>query len=291
MDQQNQMCRRDLFKAGAVGALLAGLGGAQVLAAPKKKKSDIGIALQLYSVRGDCAKDFDKALDQVAKMGFDAVEFAGYHSYANDAEGLRKRLDSLGLKVAATHIGTKTLTGNTLAKTIDFHQTIGCKYLCVPGDGRFWDPTGSIELAAIFNEADKKLRPLGMACGYHNHKNEFKKEGNKTYWDLFAERTSDNVVLQQDVGWTVAAGLNPASYVWKYPGRSQVIHCKPTVVGEGIPILGQDSVPWTHVFEACEAVGGTEWYTIEQERYLPDTSPMDCSRLSLAGMKAILNFA
>jgi sugar phosphate isomerase/epimerase len=289
MDQQNQMGRRDLFKAGAVGALLAGLGGAHALAAPKKK-SDIGIALQLYSVRGDCAKDFDKALEQVAKIGFDAVEFAGYHSYANDAKGLRKRLDSLGLKAAATHIGTGTLTGDALAKTIDFHQTIGCKYLVVPGDGRFWDPTGSKELAAIFNAADKTLRPLGMACGYHNHKNEFKKDGNKRYWDLFAERTSDNVVLQQDVGWTVAAGLNPASYIWKYPGRSQVIHCKPTVVGEGIPILGQDSVPWTHVFEACEAVGGTEWYTIEQERYLPDTSPMDCSRLSLAGMKAILNF-
>lgn len=290
MDQQKHMCRRELFKAGAVGAVLAGLGGTQALARPKKK-SDIGIALQLYSVRGDCAKDFDKTLEAVAKMGFDAVEFAGYHSYANDPEGLRKRLDSLGLKAAATHIGTKNLTGDILPKTIDFHQTIGCKYLIVPGDGRFWNPQGSKELAAIFNAADAKLRPLGMACGYHNHKNEFKKEGNKTYWDLFAERTSDNVVLQQDVGWTVAAKLNPAAYIWKYPGRSQVIHCKPTVVGEGIPIVGQDSVPWTQVFEACQAVGKTEWYTIEQERYLPGKSPLDCVHLSLAAMKAIINFA
>ncbi len=47
MDQQNHMCRRDLFKAGAVGAVLAGLGGTHALAAPKKKKSNIGIALQL----------------------------------------------------------------------------------------------------------------------------------------------------------------------------------------------------------------------------------------------------
>jgi len=291
MNQQD-MCRRDLFKAGAVGALLTSLSGTQAMAKSKKARPDVGIAVQLYSVRNDCAKNFDKALEQVAKMGFDAVEFAGYHAYANDAKGLSKRLDSLGLKAAATHIGTGTLEGDALAKTIEFHQTIGCKYLIVPGDGRFWDPEGSKELAAIFNEADRILQPLGMACGYHNHTNEFKKEGNKTYWDLFAERTSDNVVLQQDVGWTVHAGLSPASYIWKYPGRSRVIHCKPTVVGgKGIPILGQDSVPWVSVFDACDAVGGTEWYTIEQERYLPGVSPMECLYLSLAGMKAILNFA
>jgi sugar phosphate isomerase/epimerase len=291
MDQQNHMCRRELLMAGAAGALLAGFRSAPVQAASQSasRNKKPGIAVQLYSVRGDCAKDFDKALAQVAKMGFDAVEFAGYHTYSNNPEGLRKRLDELGLKVAATHIGTGTIEGDALAKTIDFHQTIGCKYLCVPGDGRFWDPQGSKELAAIFNKADEKLQPLGMACGYHNHKNEFKKDGNKTYWDLFAERTSRGVILQQDVGWTVAAGQDPAALIRKYPGRSKVIHCKPTVVGEGTPILGQDSVPWVSVFKACETVGGTEWYTLEQERYLPDVSPMECTYLSLAGLKAILN--
>ena len=57
---------------------------------------------------------------------------------------------------------------------------------------------------------------------------------------------------------------------------------------QGRPIIGEDSVKWAEIFQACEDVGGTEWYTIEQERYLPDTSPMDCVKLSLAGMKAIL---
>jgi len=292
MDQQNHLCRRELFKAGAAGALLVGLGGAhaqaQARSRPRKKKP--GIAVQLYSVRNDCAKDFDKALAQVAKMGFDAVEFAGYHTYSNNAAGLRKRLDALGLKVAATHIGTGTLEGDTLAKTIDFHKTIGCKYLCVPGDGRFSDPKGSKELAAIFNKADEKLQAVGLACGYHNHTHEFKKDGDKTFWELFAERTSKNVVLQQDVGWSTTAGQDAAALIRKYPGRSQVIHCKPAVVGgQGKPILGQDSVPWVKIFKACESVGGTEWYTLEQEQYLPDTSPMVCTHLSLAGLKAILN--
>ena len=76
----------------------------------------------------------------------------------------------------------------------------------------------------------------------------------------------------------------------KYPGRSKVIHCKPSMVkgDEGRAILGEDSVKWVPVFEACRDVGGTEWLTIEQERYPDGKSPMECCELSLAGMKKIL---
>ena len=116
-------------------------------------------------------------------MGFKAVEFAGYHSYSNNPEGLRKKLDELGLKVAATHIGTGTLSGDNLKKTIDFHKVIGCKYLLVPGDRRFWDPDGSKELAEIFNKAAEELKKVDMATGYHNHTHEFEKDGDKTYWE------------------------------------------------------------------------------------------------------------
>ena len=47
---------------------------------------------------------------------------------------------------------------------------------------------------------------------------EFKKDGDKTFWDLFAERTTKDVILQQDCGWTFAAGFDPVEYVKKYPG-------------------------------------------------------------------------
>ena len=82
------------------------------------------------------------------------------------------------------------LRGDELKKTIDFHQTIGCKFLIVPGDGDFTDPEKSKALAETFNKTAEVLKPLGMACGYHNHTNEFKKDGDNTYWDLFAERTA-----------------------------------------------------------------------------------------------------
>lgn len=248
------------------------------------------ISVQLYSVRGDCAKDFDAALAQIAKMGFAGVEFAGYHKYGGKAKELRAKLDDLKLVAAATHIGTSNFRGDALKKTSEFHQIIGCKYLIVPGDGDFTHPEKSKALAETFNQATETLKPLGMFCGYHNHTAEFKKEGDKTYWDLFAERTSKDVVLQQDCGWSAAAGLNPAELVRRHPGRTKTTHFKPTVVKNELgkkAILGQDSVDWAAVLKACREVGGTEWVSVEQENYPDGKSPMECTELSLAGLKKI----
>jgi sugar phosphate isomerase/epimerase len=259
---------------------------------PRQAAATLPIAVQLYSVRDDCARNFDAALEQVAAMGFQGVEFAGYYNYANRAADLRKKLDALKLKAAGTHIGLETLQGDALQKTIDFHQGIGCRFLVVPGNAAFTDPEKSKALADTFNTIADTLKPLGMACGYHNHVNEFRqKDGDTTYWDLFAERTTRDVILQQDCGWTMAAGFDPVAYIKKYPGRTRTTHFKPTV-REGDAgkkaILGQDSVDWPAVYAACRSVGGTEWIVLEQETYPDGKTPMVCTQESLAGLRAIV---
>jgi sugar phosphate isomerase/epimerase len=283
------LTRRQFVKASVMAstALSLPLGGwAQTGGAASSPR----ISVQLYSVRGDCAKDFDAALARVAKMGFAGVEFAGYHTYAEKPKELRKRLDDLGLIAAATHIGTGNFRGETLKKAIEFHQAIGCRFLIVPGDGDFTHPEKSKALAETFNRTAETLKPLNMYCGYHNHKHEFDKDGEKTYWDLFAERTNKDVVLQQDCGWSADAGYNPVELIKRYPGRTKVTHFKPTVIGgdkSKKAILGQDSVDWAAVLKACREIGGTEWVTLEQEAYPDGKSPMECTELSLAGLKKI----
>jgi len=252
---------------------------------------NIPVSIQLYSVRNDCAKDFDATLSALAKLGFEAVEFAGYHKYSGKPKELRAKLDELGLKVAATHIGTGTLRGDSLNQSIEFHQQIGCKYLIVPNDGDFTSPEKSKGLAEFFNETASKLKPHGMACGYHNHKGEFAKAGDSNYWELFADRTSKDVVLQVDCGWAAAAGQDCADLMKRHPGRMKVVHIKPTVFGDSAgkkAIFGQDSVNWGPVLTACREVGGTEWLTLEQEVYPDGKSPMECTALSLAAFKKAL---
>jgi len=273
---------------GMAGSAPLALAFARHVSARSAARPRIGV--QLYSVRDDCARDFDRALDQVAAMGVEGVEFAGYYTYADRAADLAKRLKTLGLAAEGTHLHMNDLQGDALERTIEFLKAINCRFVIVPGDAAFTDPDKSKALADTFNRLAERFKPLGMACGFHNHTGEFKKDGEKTYWDLFAERTSQDVVLQQDCGWTFAAGFDPAAYVRKYPGRTKTTHFKAMVrQGDGRKaILGQDSVDWTAVYDACVSVGGTEWIVLEQEVYPDNRPPMDCTRDSLAGLRKIV---
>src|SRR6266481_1593259 len=106
--------RRAFLKTSAVtaGATAATLGLLAEAGAADENK--IPFALQLYSVRNECAKDLVGTVTAVSKMGYKAVEFAGYHG--RDARMLRKLLDDTGLKCCGTHIGLETLLGDNLAK-------------------------------------------------------------------------------------------------------------------------------------------------------------------------------
>jgi sugar phosphate isomerase/epimerase len=52
--------------------------------------------------------------------------------------------------------------------------------------------------------------------------------------------------------------------------------------------LGQDSVDWVSVLAGCRDFGGTEWITVEQEAYPDGKSSMECSGISLAGLRKIM---
>jgi sugar phosphate isomerase/epimerase len=282
--------RRSFIQLGA-SALSAAFVTGPALAARKPRK--IPIALQLWSVRDDLAKDFDGTLKAIADMGFEGVEFAGYHSYKDDAQGLRKKLDALKLKAAGTHIGTNAYATDALAKTVEFHKTIGCRFLIAPGDKRFTDPQKSVEYAKALSDGAAALKPHGLFCGHHNHTGEFEKAPDgKTYWDLFAERTSKDVILQQDFGWTTVAGLDPVALVKRYPGRTRTGHFKAKLPKNAAPdrkpFIGEDTIDWKALIEACDTVGGTEWFVVEQEDYPDGMAPLACVKRSYDGLRKIL---
>ena len=158
-----EITRRDALKLTAAGAVVL-VGGSNMVYAEKAAKAAAKpakkprIALQLYSVRGSCGKGFDKVLERVAKMGYQGVEFAGYHKYGKDPKGLKKRLDDVGLIAAGTHVGANTFIGPNVNKCIDFHKAIGCKYIICPGDGRFCHKEKSKAFAESFNKAAEVLK-------------------------------------------------------------------------------------------------------------------------------------
>jgi len=273
--------RREMLKWGAGAAAFCALKGT-LLGAEASRGKKIPIGLQLYSVRGDAAKDLPGVLKAVAAMGYQGVEFAGYYGY--DAKQLRKLLDENGLKCCGTHARWNTLLGDALKETIEFNQTLGNKYLIAPSLPR--ERTGSIdalkETARIFEELAERAKPHGMHVGYHAHGGDFRRIDGTTPWDVIFGNTSTQVVMQLDLGNCIGGGGDPVAILKKYPGRSLTIHLKEHG-GPAGAVIGEGEVPWKEVFELCETTGKTEWYIVEQERYA--TTPLDSVKRCLENLR------
>jgi sugar phosphate isomerase/epimerase len=104
-----------------------------------------------------------------------------------------------------------------------------------------------------------------MRVGYHNHNVEFTPMGGTTPWDIFFGGTKKGVVQQIDTGNCIEGGGDPIALIKRYPGRTASIHLKEFSKTKPDAFVGEGDVPWKAVFEACETVGGTEWYIVEYE--------------------------
>ena len=245
--------------------------------------SKVPVGLQLYSVREDCARDLPGTLAAVARMGYEGVEFAGYHGYS--AEDLRKMLDDNGLKCCGTHTGLDTLLGDQFEKTVEFNRTIGNRFLIVPGlHGEYTESREAWKrTAAIFDEIAARLKPLGMWTGYHNHWTEFQELDGELPWDTFFGNTSQDVVMQMDTGNCMHGGADPVVFLARYPGRARTVHLKEYSAGYDKALIGEGDVKWEQVFELCETQGNTEWYIVEQESYA--FPPLECVEKCLQNLR------
>lgn len=249
----------------------------------------IKIALQLYSVRENCARDLRGTLEAVAKMGYEGVEFAGY--YGRTAGELREMLDDLGLEVAGIHISIDALIEDKLKETIEFNRILGNKYLIVPSLPEKMRKTRAdwLKAAKIMNEIAEKLKPGGMRVGYHNHAIEFKPINGEIPWYIFFDNAKPEVVMQLDTGNAMRGGLSPdeiLEIIKRYPKRAVTVHLKEYSSRNENALLGEGEMKWREFINLCETIGGTEWYIIEQESY--PYPPLECAKRCLENLKAIL---
>lgn len=274
--------RRDFLKTSA-GFTAASLMASTCTAS---KKQPIPVALQLYSIRTECKKDFPASIAAVAEMGYQGVEFAGY--YDTSAKDLRKILDDNGLKVAGTHTQLDTLSPKKLPKTVEYNHIIGNQNLIVPWLNPSDYPTKDswIRLAETFNQLAEKLKKVSMRIGYHNHDFDFKPIDGEMPWDILGQNTSQDVILQLDTANAMNAGADPLFYLKKYINRAVTIHMKEASLTKKNYYLGEGDVPWPELVETCVSSGTTEWYIIEEEQFF--CAPLECVREDLIRFKTFI---
>ncbi|MDH4282865.1 MAG: sugar phosphate isomerase/epimerase [Myxococcales bacterium] len=217
-------------------------------------------------------KDEIATVRAVAKMGYEVVEFyAPYFNWTTEhAKEIRKVLDDLGIKCHSTHNNANYFDDGNLAKTIELNQIIGSTYPIMASAPRMANVDGWKQLGERMTKVSERLKPLGMATGFHNHQTEWSSPEGPRPMDVLAANTPKEFVLQFDVGTCVQAGADPIAWINANPGRIKSVHCKDWGAGQGADrgyrtLFGEGDSPWKAIFEAAEAVGGVEYYLIEQE--------------------------
>ncbi len=247
--------------------------------------SRIPLTLELYSLRDDCAKDLPGTIKKVAEMGYEGVEFAGYHGFS--APELKKMLDDNGLFCSGTHTQLTTIQGDELKKTAEFNAVFNNPYLIVPhvSPDEYGGRDGAKKLSDALSNAAIAAGEFGAFVGYHNHAWEFNALPDGAIpMDLIFQNAHPDVVLQVDTGNAQEGAGDPAPVLVKYKNRAKTVHLKPFSADFARYFIGEDDTNWPGVFKALEG-GATQYFIIEQERYPEPNTPLDCVKRCLDNLK------
>lgn len=118
-------------------------------------------------------------------------------------------------------------------------------------------------------------------------KGEFTKlPGGGIPWQRFFDATGKDVLQQLDLGRVLRAGADPAVHLRRYPGRTATMHMKDYSPSKDKVPIGEGGMKCREVIGLAEAVGGIQWYILEQES--DPYPPLESVARSYDNLKRIL---
>jgi sugar phosphate isomerase/epimerase len=265
--------RRDFLKkasAAIAGSML--LQGCRAGSTSGEESSLKKIGIQLFSVPKMLEKDFAETMRMISHIGYKEIEFFGPYSFSapEDIErwktvtpslgfsgsgyfGLsvnevKNILDDLGLSTPSMHTGLLTLK-QQMGRMAEAAHVLGTKYVILPSAASQPDLDGYKKQADEFNEIGLMAEREGLRFAYHNHGNGLKPIQGVVPFELIMERTDPKrVFFQMDIFWTAAGGIDPVTYLDKYPGRFRLMHIKDMSQKARFSGDGGDPAQWIELF-------------------------------------------
>ncbi|WP_317368336.1 TIM barrel protein [uncultured Tyzzerella sp.] len=223
----------------------------------------VKLALQLYTIREELQKDFVKTLEEVANLGFEGVEFAGFYNI--DAHVMKSNLDRLNLKAVASHTPYEHIVDKA-DEVINYNKIIGNKNIVCP----YYDIKTKEDLDKIISGLKAivdKYNQNGMELFYHNHDHEFIKFDNKYALDILLEKLDNKLKLELDTFWVYCANINVLEYMQNNKNM-KLIHLKDGI-NRDTKALGEGNAPIKDIFEKAKQLG-IEWAIVENDMPLPN---------------------
>jgi sugar phosphate isomerase/epimerase len=248
------------------------------------------LGIQLFVVRAEMEKDVEGTLRKVHVLGFREIEFAGY--YGKSAADLAKLMKRIGFTLVSTHVGADDIASKpdsiiADAKTLGLEYIICSSPLTRKPDKAKLDWARKLDAldlddwkanAELFNRFGEKVKAAGLTFGYHNHHTEFKRFGGQTAYDTLMGACDPRIVkIELDVGWVVAARVDPIAILNTYKDRVVALHVKDIGKLGGDPheavttAVGEGTIDWKKVLGIAYA-NGVRHFFYEQEP--PFTRPI-----------------
>lgn len=211
-------------------------------------------------------ENFLDILKKVKELGFDGVEFAGFHGY--DAETLKKTLDELGLVTVGAHMNLDNdMAPGKIEGTLKFMQTLGAKTVGIGGADTSTE-TALNHVIDIMGNAEKEAEKVGMKVYFHNHTREFSEPLYNTVPGTIFDRIKEVCFMQIDTYWSFHAGKD--NYKLITENRDRIVHLHIKDGFDGTPkALGEGNNDLDAVVRAARD-NGIEWLILENDDPEPD---------------------
>ena len=269
------------------------------------------IGIQLYGVRDFMDEDPEKALREIAAMGYDGIEPCG-GSYGMEPQAFRALCDELGLKIISAHVSYHMLTTD-LDNQLSLYQTLGVEYIAYPYMVEGQRP-GDADYETVLENLrhiGKKAKSKGIQMLYHNHEFEFEKiHGQYKLEYQFDHLTPQELQAEIDTCWVMIAGEDPAAYIRKFTGRCPCVHLKDFYMSGKKPehLYALIGLPHTEAEEGESKLefrpagkgmlnvpailkaakdAGSKWMIVEQDAPSLGMDQMECARSSVEYLKSI----
>lgn len=222
----------------------------------------IPVALQLWSVKEDCQRDYAGTIAAVAALGYGAVELAGGFGSLS-ATAAADVIAGHGLKVAGMHVSLARLRSE-LPQVIGEALRFGTDHLICPFIPRelFRSAEACRTIATELDAIGARVRGFGLSFHYHHHGFEFARFDGRFALDWLLDACAPaNVGCECDVYWVKQGGGDPAQFIREQGRRIRLLHLKDE------KLLGDGPVDFPAVFAAVESIGAVQWYIVEQEHF------------------------
>lgn len=226
------------------------------------------VAVQLYSLREEMARDFEGIIRSVAGIGYPGVEpFGGMPGGLDATAALFRELE---LEVCSCHVPFPDDANRD--KVLAIAEAYGLERVCIA----FMPPAEFETVDAIkracekLNQAGEFASANGLSLGYHNHWWEFKRLNGCATLDLMLDELDDNVFLQIDTYWAQVGGLDAVDVVKQAGGRAPLLHLKdgPLDTDGNMTPVGSGKMDVPAIVNA--SAESAEWHIVELDRCATD---------------------